>query len=255
MVLCLFGLLIPALALPTGTARGETLQEAYSRALREYYEGRYDKAIDSMERILAVPMEHEDLHYNLGCAYFRRGKLGPAIYHFERALILSPSSEDARFNLEAARAQAAARVTDELKGSSEQGLASRAVHWLPGQSLLIVFLVLWWLLFGVILVVRMLHPGPLRAGLFVGAGCLSIVALVFGLMLVGRAYEERRVTQGIVLSDQLPVREGPSEVAKPMFKLHAGFKVRVQASDQGWVRLRLPNGLEGWAPGKAIGTL
>lgn len=250
-------LMIPLLVLLLGSAQvqAETLDESYKRAVQAHYAGKYEQAIEMMERILAVPMAHEDLHYNLGCSYFGLGKLGPAIYHFERALALDPSSDDARFNLETSRGLAAARVTDELKGAARQLFWVRAVSTLEGRTWTVIFLVTWWLTFILMLVLRQVQPGPLRAGLVAGTSFIGLVTLLCGVLFLGRVHMDQRVTHGIVLPDRLEVREGPSASAKSTFKLHAGFKVRLQARADNWVRIRLSNGLEGWAEAKKIGVL
>jgi len=244
-----------ALFLLCPAVQAETLDQAYKRAVEAHYAGKYAQAVEMMERILAVPLYHEDLHYNLGCAYFGLGKLGPAIYHFERAVALDPGGEDARFNLQASRSLAAAKVTDELKGATVQPFWVRAVSALEGKSWTVIFLSAWWVTFLLMLVLRQVQPGPLRAGLVAGTSFVAMVALLCGALFLGRVHLDRHVTHGIVLPDKLDVREGPSASAKSTFKLHAGFKVRLQARADQWVRIRLPNGLEGWAEVVKIGVL
>lgn len=254
--------LLPALLvlslLAWGNARpaaAETLDEAYARALQDYYAGKYGEAVKVFERILAVPLQHEDLHYNLGCAYFRMGELGRAIYHFEKALTLDPEADDARFNLATARSLAAAKVKDELKKAAPPPLWQRLVtFWQPG-TITVVFLVLFWLVCGLLLALRFVQPGALRAGLIAGTALLALLALLAGGTLFGAELYQRRVVQAIVLPDKLEVREGPNRSTKVTFSLHAGFKVRIQAREAGWARLRLNNGLEGWVPEKQLGVL
>jgi SH3-like domain-containing protein len=53
----------------------------------------------------------------------------------------------------------------------------------------------------------------------------------------------------------MEVREGPDPAAKVSFRLHAGLRVRLQASLNGWTRIRLPNGLVGWVPDGEVGRL
>jgi hypothetical protein len=241
-------------ALPRSAA-GETLSEAHSHALREYYAGHYDKAAEELERILAVPVENADLHYNLGCAYFRLGKPGPAIYHFERALTLDPSDEDARFNLDTARAHVASRVKDELKGAAGDAWWVRFVSTFSLRTWTVLFLALWWVTCAILLALRFMQPGPLRAGLIASNSFVAVVTLLCALCLFGRVYLGGRVTMGIVLPDQLAVREGPDAGTKTSFILHAGLRVRLQSKEGDWVRIRLQNGLEGWAPRREVGVL
>ena len=237
------------------SAGAETVDQAYDRAIKEYYAGKYKKSVSSLERIGAIPLEHGDLHYNLGCAYFRLGKLGPAIFHFERALALDSSSEDAAFNIETSRALAASKVKDKIKGADREPLWVKAVGLLTKGTWTTAFLVLWWATFALVLVIRFVQSGPLRAGLVVGNAFVALITILCAALLLGRIYLDRRVTRGIVLPDRLEVREGPNATTKSTFKLHAGFKVRLQTKANGWIRIRLPNGLEGWVPREHIGVL
>ncbi len=235
-------------------ASAETVDEAYSNALKDYYAGKYEKAVSAFERILAIPMENEDLHFNLGCAYFRLGKLGPAIYHFEKSLLLD-TQEDAKFNLKTVREMAASRVKDELKGASKQAFWVRWISSLRSSTWAILFLILWWITLGIVFGLRFISPGATRSGLIAGNSFLGIVTLVVGLSLAGRIYFDQRITTAIVLPDKLVVREGPNEATKVTFKVHAGLKVRVQGADGTWSKIRLANGLEGWVPTRQVGIL
>jgi tetratricopeptide (TPR) repeat protein len=243
------------LCLGPTSARAETIDQAYARAVQDYYAGRYERAVEGLERIATIPLEHEDLHYNLGCAYFRLGRLGPAIYHFERALLLDPGAEDASFNLETTRAQVAASVKDELRGAASEPWWVRVVSALSLHSWTVIFLCLWWASLGLLLLLRFLSPGPARSGLIAGDSLLGLLALIAALILAGRIYLGARVPSGIVLPDQLAVREGPDGGTKVSFTIHAGLRVRLQTKGEGWTRIRLANGLEGWVPEKEIGRL
>ena len=248
-------LIILLLSLLPASAGAETLHQAYARALKDYYGGQYQRAVGTMERIRAIPMEHQDLHYNLGCAYFKQGQLGRAIFHFERTLALDPSADDAQFNLRTSRALAASKVQDKIKGAAQQPWWARLLQLLRARSWSMLFLVLWWLTFGVLVLLRYMAQGPARAGLIAANSFVALLAVICGALLLGRVMLDQRVTSGIVLPDRLEVREGPNAATKSSFKLHAGFKVRVQLRADGWMRIRLPNGLEGWVPAGEIGVL
>lgn len=250
--------LAAALALVQGAAsraHAETIDQAHRAALGHYYAGRYEQAVAGFERIVSIPVEHEDLHYNLGCAYYRLGRLGPAIYHFERALKLDPSADDARHNLETARDLVAARVKDEIKGAAVQPWWVRVVTSLSASWWTGLFLALWWLALAGLFGLRYLRQGPVRSGLIAATAVLALLVTIVGVSLGARIHHDERVVRAVVLPDQLPVHEGPEDTTRVSFKLHAGLEVRVQAREGGWMRIRLPNGLEGWAPGRQLGVL
>jgi tetratricopeptide (TPR) repeat protein len=67
-----------------------------------YVHDEYQKAIDGYETLLKKGVSAE-LYYNLGNAYYRTENITKAVLNYERALLLSPSDPDIRFNLQMAR--------------------------------------------------------------------------------------------------------------------------------------------------------
>jgi len=235
-------------------AWGETIDQAYRRALTDLVEGRYAKAAEGLERVAAVPTRHEDVYYNLGCAYFRLGKLGLAIYNFERSLVLDAGGDDARFNLAAARNVVSTRVKDVLKGVPNETFWGALVSTTSTRGWWVALLVAWWIFFALLLVVRRLDSGPARSGLIAATALVALVTLGAGGLLAGSLHRQRAKV-GIVLPDRLPARQGPSSGARETFKLHAGLRATVQAEASGWLRIRLANGLEGWVERRDLGLL
>ena len=77
---------------------------AQDTALKEaevaYTKEDYAKAIELYEGILKSNGESAAVYYNLGNAYYKAGKIAPAILNYERCLLLDPGDSDARFNLQ-----------------------------------------------------------------------------------------------------------------------------------------------------------
>ena len=51
------------------------------------------------------------------------------------------------------------------------------------------------------------------------------------------------------------MREGTDDDSAERAHIHAGLVVRVLERETGWLKIRLNNGAEGWAPHSAIGEL
>src|ERR1035437_2179813 len=65
-----------------------------------YAKGDYTNAAKQYEKILSTNKVAPELYFNLGNAYYKSNEVGHSILNYERALKLSPSFDDAKFNLE-----------------------------------------------------------------------------------------------------------------------------------------------------------
>jgi SH3 domain-containing protein len=228
--------------------------QTFEHANEDYYRGDFAAAAAGYERVLALGVGGADLYYNLGNAYLRAGKTGHAIWGYERALVLAPDDEDVAWNLRAAREQAESRFRDRLMGDASEPLWIRAVTWAGRPALMWTFLSVYTMFFVALLVRRKLR-GVARAGVGAGAALLGVAVLLSGSLLFGRMAHDRHVRRGIVLPDEVSVTEGPEARAHVAFVVHGGLKVRLVDRDTDWVRVRLPNGLEGWVHDRDVGRL
>lgn len=64
-----------------------------------YIEDRFENAINLYEQAIAANEISSEIYYNLGNAYYRADKLGKSILCYERALLLDPTNNDAKTNL------------------------------------------------------------------------------------------------------------------------------------------------------------
>ena len=74
-------------------------QTTLTQANEAYGQEDYIKAIELYEQTLREQGVSSDLYYNLGNAYYKHNEFAKAILNYERALLLNPGNEDARFNL------------------------------------------------------------------------------------------------------------------------------------------------------------
>ena len=77
----------------------------WNSANQAYIDGDFAAAIKSYSAIENRGYYSARLYYNLGNAYFKNGELGKAILYYNRALVVSPSMDDAKYNLEIAEVQ------------------------------------------------------------------------------------------------------------------------------------------------------
>jgi len=238
-------------------ASATTAQQGFDQANGSYEKGHFADAARLYENCLSsFHVVNENLYYNLGNAYYKLGKLGPAIYNYERALKIRPDMEDARQNLKVARKMIKAKgMVDVVVGAEREPFWVRTVTALTPGTEAVLFLVLWYATFVLVLLLFYLKRGAWRVGVISGAGLFFTASLLAGLLLGGRGYYDRTLPQGVVLDDVTVVREGPRENAAAAFRVHAGLKVRVLESDVEWYKIALGNGLEGWVKRRQVGKL
>jgi tetratricopeptide (TPR) repeat protein len=234
-------------------ARADRIDEAWKRGNDAYFRGDYAAALAAYEQLDRQGVVSADLFYNLGVAHVRLNNLGRAIWAFERALALEPEAEDARFNLAQARKQAERRAIDKIEGAQTEPLWIRVVTALPVSSQTWLFLLLYLGCFA-LLFVRRRAADDLRAPLGAAVALLGVAAALAGTMLVGRSALER-IPFGVVLPDEVAVKEGADPNYRTSFEVHAGLRVRLLEREQDWIRIRLANGLEGWVRDGALGRL
>lgn len=193
-------------------------------------------------------------HYNLATAYYRLGRLGEAVLHFEKALKRSPRMEDAKHNL------AIARRTLELdKAMVELAIPTDGFWKRFGRSFTvgeaaIVFLILYYLFFAVV-IARRFFEGTTRAALTVSAIVAAVLASSSGGLFAYRLYVNERVQQGIILEPKTSLMEPRGGEWKSVRTLPQGLRVRVESRNESWVKVRVPNGLTGFVKRAQLGEI
>ena len=254
MALALAGAVLTGAALPAHAA-AVARPASFGDANRDYKQGRFPEAIREYQALVTAGIVNQDLYYNLGNAYFRTGELGKAIYNYERALRIDPGMEDAQFNMGVARKAVAERVVDRFKGAEADPWWVKLSTFFSLSHLTVAFLVCDLVFFACLVVLRFLATGFARTALAATTAFIG-VALVGSLLLLRvHIYVLDEVYQGVVVADQVVMREGADAHAAEKGKLHPGVRVRLRGQEPGWLHIRLANGMEGWVPADSIGVL
>ena len=211
----------------------------------EYAKGNYQQAIVDYQELLKQGVSAE-IYYNMGNAYYRLDKITQAVLAYERALLLSPSDDDIRFNLQMARSKTIDKITPAsemffvtwyrslVNMMSVDGWAYTAVF-----SMILVLVLVLVYLFSERIWVR-------KIGFFGGVFFL----LVFVLANIF-AYQQRcELTErngAIIVVPSVAVKETPAANSTSLFYLHEGTRVEItDRSLNQWRGIRLADGREGW---------
>lgn len=216
-----------------------------------YSESRFTDAALLYEEVLADYGISHKLYYNLGNAYYKAGRIAPAILYYERALLLKPGDPDLRFNLEMARAQ----VVDKIEPLSEFLLTrwyNNLGNKLDSNTWAYISLGFFALFICSLFVYFFAKKRSLKkSGFFVGILVLffSIFALLYSARLRDAIiYPDK----AIVFSESITVKSSPDQSGTALFLLHEGTKLRIKSTLASWCEIELEDGNVGWIELKHI---
>ena len=226
-----------------GLAAG-TAEEVFDEGHAAYVEGRFEDSYELFMESARHGVRDPRLEFNLGNAAFKTGRLGEAVLHFGRAVRWDPGDQDARRNLVLARSFALDRVDAAPSPPVLAGLI-RLLERVGPDRLLILLLFCWWIL---LLLVALVFSGRQRFRAWIG----WVTAVLLLVMLLGGGawrWTLQRLDgshEAVVMTEVVDVLAGPGRPNATLFTVHEGLLVEIRAENDGWVQIRLADGLSGW---------
>ena len=99
-------LLILVLLLTSTFMLAERVPSPFVQGNQYYAAEKYEEAIGQYESVVSSGEQSPELYFNLANSYYKLHKVAPAIYNYEKALLLSPNDSEIKTNLEFARKMA-----------------------------------------------------------------------------------------------------------------------------------------------------
>ncbi len=247
--------MISALALSLVLSQGyftpEEAQALFTQANEAYYREDYAAAEQGYQKLLTRGLGGADVLFNLGTSYLAQGKLGEAVLYLERARLAGGRAEDVEANLAVARA----KQIDQVVGAQAADPFLRRVTLAVPESVITWLFLGAWVLGFAGLCARRLIVGSSRSLATALAVAGLALAVPTGAVLAAHVYVDQTLEEAVVVAGTLPARELPKPSAKISFEVHAGLKVRLLESSGRFVKIRLPNGLEGWAEREGVADI
>lgn len=210
-----------------------------------YRKGQYKQAATVYESILSSKRHSAELYFNLGNCYYKMKKVAPAIYNYEKALLLNPNDKSIKINLKFAQKM---RI-DDIKEVPNVGFNrvlhdfTSAFHYNTWAWFAVVFSVFFLLCF----LGYYFSSTTLLKRIFFG---LMFLFLIVVASSSAAGISERNHFQNdhpaIVFVDIVAVKTEPKTESQDAFVLHEGTKVQIVENLDNWYKIVLGNGTEGW---------
>lgn len=210
--------------------------------------------IAALDSLTGTGKVSPDAYQALGNAYFQRGDFGKAILNYERGLRLKPGHKGLKNNLQYVRAEAGI-TRPELPDfflvrwwrAVGAALGAGTLFWLA--------MVFWWLAVvgAVIWFLRRKEMDEKKRFALLPA---AVVSLVFALVLFSLGNSRNAFLsndrEAILVARQADLRVAPGPDATMEQSLSAGLKLRLLDEFDGFVKVALEDGKQGWLPEGAV---
>lgn len=220
-------------------------QTSFEEGNELYRKNQFQEAVLAYESVLKTNKHSAELYFNLGNAYYKLNKVAPAIYNFEKALLLKPNDKTILNNL----AFAQKMQIDEVKEVPEVGFGKIVTNFTSSRhynswAWIAVYGSFFILLF---FIGYYFSNRTLLKRIFFGGMFVSGLVLVLGITAALSEKEHETLDRpAIVFDEQVEVKGEPKSDAQNAFILHEGTKVEVMEELDDWRKIALPDGTDGW---------
>jgi tetratricopeptide (TPR) repeat protein len=234
-----------AFVIPSICFGADNMQSLLASGNASYNKGQYKEALAAYQKVFDAGYESAALYFNMGNASYKTDDLPSALLYYGKAHKLSPGDEDINFNIRFVNQ----KTTDKIDEAPEFFVAK----WWRGFILALSVNVLGWLSILLIL----LASGILILYFFTGSVAIkktsfygAVILFVLGAFTVFIAQMQVSYFNGhkeaIIFNPSVTVKSGPVDKAGTLFVIHDGTKVNVLDDSNGWLKIKLANGNEGW---------
>ena len=216
-----------------------------------YQKGNYEGAVTAYENVLAGKKQSAELYFNLANSYYKLNKVAPAIYNYEKALLLNPNDPEIKNNLQFAHKM----TIDEIKEMPKVGFAKMLRDFTGNFSyddwawITVSFAILFLLFF---MGYYFSQTTFLKRVFFIGMFAIVFGIIVSMLAAVSEKNYDKNERPAIVFAEMASVKSEPKASGSDVFVLHEGTKVFVDEVLENWKKIQLPDGTEGWIESSAI---
>ena len=227
-------------------------QSGFEKGNAFYKKLQYKEAAQAYENVVSDSKQQSaELYFNLGNCYYKLNKVAPAIYNYEKALVLKPNDAETLNNLKFAK-----KLTiDEIKEVPKVGF-TKLIH-----NFTSIFNYNTWAMIsvGISFVFLLSFIGYYFSQITLSKRLyfIGMFVLLFALLLtVSAGISEKNHFDNdrpaIVFAEMTEVHSEPQKKGSAVIVLHEGAKVYVKETLENWKKIELTDGTEGWIEALAI---
>lgn len=220
-------------------------QTAFEQGNQYYQKENYQAAISSFESIINSGKESSEVYFNLANAHYKLHQVAPAIYNYEKALLLNPNDSEIKTNLDFARKM----TIDDIKVIPKVGFQkllsdfTSKYYYDTWAWISVAFAFLFLAFFaGYYFSRKTLLKRIFFFGMFVWLAGI-------GLTAASGFYERSRMDSekpAIIFAETTPLKNEPKIGSQDATVLHEGTKVYILESIANWKKVELTDETTGW---------
>lgn len=219
-----------------------------------YSHGNYKEALKNYQQVIDSGYESVALYFNTGNANYKLGDYSSAILYYEKAHKLAPADEDVIFNLRFANLKTSDKI-EELPEFFLSKWWKKSMLSLSISTLSVLNIVL--IVMASLALVLYFFANTVSAKkltFFSAAGLFgfALISLFISSMQVSYFSDQK---QAIIFSSVVSVKNAPVESSSTLLLLHEGTKVNILETNNGWIRIKLANGNQGWIQKNKLMTI
>jgi tetratricopeptide (TPR) repeat protein len=239
----IYGIIL--ISLPMFSLANNKADDLFKQGNEQYSKGNYKAAVQLYQDILNQGYQSTAAYFNLGNAYYKLGEIPSALLYYEKAHKLTPGDADINFNIQLCNL----KTTDKIEAAPQFFLSKwwdSIVLGFSISTLAVLSIVFFILGFAVLSYYLFAVSVSLKKATFFAALSLLVVGLFIVLLAADQSHYFASHHQAIVFNNSVTVKSEPGQASKDLFVIHDGTKVDVLEDENGWQRIRLANGNEGW---------
>ncbi len=217
----------------------------FSKANNLFHKREYNKAVNLYKNIYKHGISNGYLFYNIGTCYLKEGKLGKALYWYNKAKFFIPLNSSLNKNIQIA----ISKVEDNIANKT-------FFHYLNSFFILgdifsikinfyITSFLFWFLILSLILknfVINLKYRYLAKRAVIIA----GISWIIFAGNFAFQYYKYRFLNLGYITKSNTEVKDDFNLNANNIATLNDGTQVFILSKNNNFFKVKLPDGLEGW---------